>query len=287
MTDSSPSDLETARYCAEQVRRYDHDRYLCSLFAPGAAREPLLALYAFNVEIARIREQISEPMMGQIRLQWWREVIENAPRGDLRKHPVAIALASTIRAHALPPEPLEALLVARERDLENEPPESLADLEAYAQATSSTLIELALAVLGERGDAARKAARHVGIAWALTGLLRAVPFHAARRQIFLPRDLTAAAGLDIEALVAGRPGAPLQDVARQIAGAARGHLQQGRALRREVPRRAVPALLPAVLATRYLDRLERRGFSLFDGTLQQAPGDRAARLLWAALRGRY
>ena len=137
MTGSS-LDGEGARYCTDQVRRYDHDRYLCTLFVPGAAREPVLALYAFNVEIARIREQIREPMMGQIRLQWWREVIEHASRGDLRKHPVAQALGATIRAHALPQEPFEAVLVARERDLENEQPESLAALEDYAQATSAT-----------------------------------------------------------------------------------------------------------------------------------------------------
>lgn len=274
-------------YCAEQVRRFDHDRYLCSLFVPASARAGVMALYAFNVEIARIRDQIREPMMGQIRLQWWREVIEHARQGDLRQHPVALALGSAIRAHDLPAQPFEALLVARERDLENEPPESLAVLETYAEDTSATLIGLALGVLGQGGGAARAAGRHVGIAWALTGLLRAVPYHAVRRQLFLPRDLTTAAGLDIEAMVAGRPGEPLRVVARQIAETARRHLDAAQALRANVPRGAVPALLPAVLAERYLDRLERGGFSLFDDAVQRPSGDRAARLFWAALRGRY
>src|SRR4051794_33905271 len=105
-------DAEAARYSAEQVRRFDHDRYLCTLFLPGAARADVLALYAFNVEVARIRESVREPMMGQIRLQWWREIIENAPRGDLRNHPVALALASAIRGRSLPLEPFERLLVA-------------------------------------------------------------------------------------------------------------------------------------------------------------------------------
>jgi phytoene synthase len=239
------------------------------------------------VEVARIRDQIREPTMGQIRLQWWREVIEQAPRGDLRKHPVAEALGAAIRAHGLPREPFERLLVARERDLENEPPASLAELESYAEATSSALIELALGILGERSEAVREAARHVGIAWALTGLLRAVPYHASRRQIFLPRDLSAVTGLDIEAVVAGRPGEPLRRLARRIGEAALGHLREARALRPSVPRRAVPALLPAVLADRYLDRLERGGFSLFDTAMLCPGGERPLRLLWAALRGRY
>lgn len=285
MTEVTVPDADIERYCADQVRRFDHDRYLCALFVPAPARAAVMALYAFNVEIGRIRDQIREPMMGQIRLQWWREVIEHAPQGDLRKHPVAEALGAAIRAHALPVGPFEALLVARERDLDSEPPATLAELEAYAEATSSGLLELVLGVLGQRGDGPGQAARHVGIAWALTGLLRAVPFHASRRQFFLPRDLTAAAGLDVEAIVAGRPGAPLQAVARQIGEAAGGHLRQARAV--SVPRATVPGLLPAVLADQYLARLERTGFSLFDTALARPPGDRALRLLWAALRGRY
>jgi phytoene synthase len=280
-------DAEAARYSAEQVRRFDHDRYLCTLFLPEAARADVLALYAFNVEVARIRESVREPMMGQIRLQWWREIIENAPRGDLRNHPVALALASAIRGRSLPLEPFERLLVARERDLGDEAPANLAELEAYAEATSSTLIDLVLAVLGQRGEAAREAGRHVGIAWALAGLLRAVPFHAARRQVFLPHDLTSEAGLDIDSMIEGRPGEALASVARRIAEAARAHLRAARERHRDVPRPAVPALLPAVLAGRHLDRLARSGFSLFDGRLQQPTGDRAVRLLWAALRGRY
>jgi phytoene synthase len=285
MTDVTAPAADSERYCADQVRRFDHDRYLCALFVPAPARAAVMALYAFNVEIGRIRDQIREPMMGQIRLQWWREVIEHAPKGDLRKHPVAQALGAAIRAHALPGGPFEALLAARERDLDNEPPATLAELELYAEATSSGLLDLVLGILRQHGEGPREAARHAGIAWALTGLLRAVPFHASRRQIFLPRDLMATAGLDVEAMVAGRSGAPLQAVARQIGEAARGHLRQARA--RSVPRTAVPALLPAVLADRYLARLERAGFSLFDTALARPPGDRALRLLWAALRGRY
>jgi NADH dehydrogenase [ubiquinone] 1 alpha subcomplex assembly factor 6 len=278
---------DIARYCADQVRRFDHDRYLCALFVPGRARAHVLALHAFNVEVARIRELVSEPMMGLIRLQWWREAIDGARQGTARKHPVAIGLADAIRAHDLPPEPFERLLAARETDLQDEPPQDLAALESYAEATASTLIELTLAMLGQKEEAAREPSRHIGIAWALTGLLRAVPVHASRRRSFLPRDLVERAGLDLEGVFNGRPDEGLRVVARQIATRAREHLQAARGLRRKVPRGAVPALLPAVLADRYLARLERTGFSLFDGGLQRPGGDRALRLLWAALRGRY
>ena len=281
------TDRDVALYCADQVRRYDHDRYLCALFAPEPSRPHLFALYAFNIEVAKVREVIREPMMGQIRLQWWREAIERALTGDPRHHPVALALAEAIRVRSLPHASFERLLDAREFDLSEGPPEDLAALEAYAEATSSTLVQLSLAVLGEWGEKVQEAGRHAGIAWALTGLLRAVPFHAAQRRLYLPNDLLRRQGVRSDRLFEGRPEEGLTNVARIVAERAREHLAQARALRRHVPRGAVPALLPARLADLHLGRLERRGFALFDPALQRPAADRALRLAWAALRGRY
>ncbi len=278
---------DVARYCSDQVWRFDHDRYLCTLFIPGQARLDVLALHAFNVEVARIRELVREPMMGLIRLQWWREVVEGARQGRMREHPVALGLAEAVRARDLPAEPFERLLAARESDFQDETPPDLAALEGYAEATSGTLVDLVLTILRQDAGAAREAGRHVGIAWALTGLLRAIPAHASRRRSFLPRDLVEDAALDIESVFAGRPGEGLRDVVRQIAARAREHLSEARALRRDVPRAAVPALLQGVLADRYLARLESARFAPFDATVQAAPGDRALRLLWAATRRSY
>ena len=81
-------------YCAKQIRDFDNDRFLASLFADDAVREDLFALYAFNLEVARTRERVSEPMLGQIRLQWWRELIEAPPSGRaLDSHELLPALA--------------------------------------------------------------------------------------------------------------------------------------------------------------------------------------------------
>ncbi len=74
--------------CARLLRRYDYDRFLTGLFAPAGRREALYAVYAFNLEIARTREAVSEPMLGQIRLQWWREAIEEIYAGRVRRHEV-------------------------------------------------------------------------------------------------------------------------------------------------------------------------------------------------------
>src|SRR5947209_10312129 len=114
---------------AALVRRHDRDRYQTALFAPARCRDALLALYAFNYEIARVRETITQPMLGQIRLQWWREVLDAAYAGaPPRNHLVAVALTAAIREFGLTRRPFDRLVDTRERDLVNDPPASLAAL---------------------------------------------------------------------------------------------------------------------------------------------------------------
>src|SRR5438105_11594007 len=164
---------------AALVRRHDRDRYQTVLFAPAARREALFALYAFNYEIARVRESVTQPMLGQIRLQWWRENIAAAfEDGPVRHHPVAEALTGAIRGLALTRAHFDRLIDARETDLDDQPPPSLAALEEYAEASSGRLLQLALEMLGVHDPGAGEAGLHVGIAYSLAGLLRAMPVHA-------------------------------------------------------------------------------------------------------------
>ncbi|RDD61431.1 phytoene/squalene synthase family protein [Ferruginivarius sediminum] len=274
-------------YCAQQLRRYDHDRFLMCLFAPPPVREEMFALYAFNHEVAKVAEVVTEPMAGRIRIQWWREALDGLFGGQPRKHQVAEPLSQAIRAHGLPRKPFERLLDARENDLEDTPPKTLADLEGYAGDTSSTLVELALGILDVRDERSRSAAHHVGIAWALTGLARAVPFHASQRRLLLPGDLTYDAGLDPHDLFELRQPKEVATVVRQVAERAGEHLDQATNMRRDVPRHATPALLPAVLARRYLRVLEKHGHDPFQPRVQLPLPGRPLRLLWAATTGRY
>jgi phytoene synthase len=276
-------DKTDAEFCAQQLRRLDHDRYLTTLFAPAAARPLLIALYAFNTEVARVGETVSEPIIGQMRLQWWRDAIAEAASGRPRKHPVVAGLVDVL-ANGVAPADFEPLLVAREQDLDEGAPADLAALEAYAEATSATLAQLAARLLGAADDTTRAAARHVGIAWALVGCLRAVPFLAQRRRCMLPADLVAAAGIDLDALHEGRPGPGLAAVAREVASRAEAHLAAAR--ERRPPRAARAALLPATLAAMHLRRLARAGFALFDPALRR-PDPGVWRLLGAWLSGRY
>ncbi len=286
-TDTNTDDA----YCAAQARRHDIDRYATALFAPAGARRALLALLAFNIEIARVREAVSEPMLGEIRLQWWREAIDGIYAGAgaaaPRRHQVVAPLADAVARFGLSRAHFDRLIDARAFDLGDAPPAGMAALVDYAEATSSTLVWLGLEALAVTGEAAREAGRHVGIAWALTGLLRAAPFHARARRQYLPADLMTKEGARGGDLFALRPDPALARVAAGVAATAHHHLDAARALRPEVPRAALPALLPAVLADAYLKRMARAGYDIFGKPVRLAQPGRQLRLAWAARRGCY
>ncbi len=274
-------------YCAEQVRRFDPDRYLTVLFAPAERRPSLFAIYAFNLEIAKTAEVVSEAPLGLLRLQWWRDILEAIEAGQESRHEVAEPLAEAVRRHGLDLALFASLIDAREFDLERRAPEDLAALEAYAEGTSANLLHLALQILGVDAAPATAAGRHAGIAGALAGLLRAVPFHATAKRLYLPRDLSGAAGLRTGDLFELRSSPALCRVAEQVAACAREHLRAARALGGQVPRAARPALLGATLAEQDLARLARAGYDPFDPRSRERPPGRAWRLALATLRGRY
>ena len=263
-----------ADYCAAAVRQGDHDRYLATVFAPDAARAHLLALYAFNLELARVRDSVSEPILGQMRLQWWREAVAAIDEGrEPPHHAVVRALADAIRGHGLPRAALEALIDARERDLDDDPPRDLAALEAYAEATAGTLAVLALRVLGATDAAAMAAGRDAGAGWALTGLLRAVPHHARGRRLYLPAEVLAAAGADAEAVFAGRA---TDGVRAAVAAVAAARAPPPR--RRPGAGRGDPADRPRRGADRHLGRpLPRPPRPRRPRSVRRARGDEPAR----------
>ena len=270
----------------QDVRRLDRDRFVTAIFAPSNRRAALISLYAFNLEVARVRELVSEPLLGQIRLQWWRDTLDQIFSGTAVAHPVAEGLAIAIKAHGLSRSPFDRLLDARLADLNDTPPDDMAGLEDYAEGTSATLNALALEILGVREEAAFRAARHVGIAWALTGLLRAVPFHAASGRLYLPAASLEEFGVEVESILNGQTTPELAALARNIAQRALDHLKRARAFRLERPKTAVPALLTAPLTEIYLSNLQRCSFNLFDLNWS-APKPRPLRLAFSAWRGRY
>ncbi len=229
---------------AALVRRHDPDRFLTALFAPPDRRDALLALYAFNHELARAREVASEPPLALIRLQWWREVVE----GEAKRHEVATPLSAAIGAGLLAPDDLLPVIEARETEVYGDF-ETLSDWRAWLLMGAGGL---AVAAARALGAAEPEAARLAGAAYGASGVLRATGVLAARGTCLLPRDVLARHGLSAEAFVAD----PGSEAGR---AALRDQVAEGQAMLTRgrfgtVPRAAVAAVLPAVLARRDLAR---------------------------------
>jgi phytoene synthase len=271
-------------HCESLVREGDPDRYWASLYAPADRRPHLHALYAFNFEVARIREAVREALVGEIRLQWWRDALQGEARGDVRSNPVAAALDDTIVKFRLPRQALVDLVDARVFDLYDDPMPSLNDLEGYCGETSSSLIRLSGMVLAAgRDPGSADAAGHGGVAYAITGLLRAFPWHARQGQVFVPADILARHGVVRDDIVTGRGGPGLRAALADMRAVARRHLDQVRTLRGTVTAEADPAFRPLALVEPYLRQMERRDYDPF-----RTPVDLPQwRRIWALWRGPF
>ncbi|WP_020591814.1 phytoene/squalene synthase family protein [Kiloniella laminariae] len=279
-------------YCGSEVKKHDYDRYLTSLFASEPCREGLFALYAFNYEIAKTAEVVSEPLTGMIRLQWWRESLDGIYDGTPRNHEVVLALAQVIQRFSLSRGAFDRLIDAREADLEDEGPASKNQLLQYLRDTSAALFEVAceISLAGKKTDQEKKvqkAASHMGMAWGLLGLIRAIPFHAQRKRLYLPKDLVTASGISTGKLfeLGGSP--ELSGLCEDLAKDIRENLKQARAERPVLPASIRPALMVGILADQYLKRLESREYDPFDPALQGASPSASWRLMWANFVGTY
>jgi phytoene synthase len=263
-------------HCGTLVHQHDRDRWLASLFAPADKRPRLHALYAFNIEIARIRDVVSDPMPGEIRMQWWTEALQEAARGDVRAHPVADAFLDTIATYGLSRGEFTALIEARRFDLYDDPMSDMPALIAYCDATSSCLFRAAAKILlAQTGD---EAAHCAGIAYALIALLRALPLHAARGQCFVPADLLAKNGTSPANVIARQDNPALRAVLAELRTVARDHLAQADDLVGSLPPAIRPAFLPLAVQPLYLAALDRRNYDPF--TVTEVPLWRRQWRLW-------
>ncbi|MEK9725052.1 MAG: squalene/phytoene synthase family protein, partial [Rhodospirillaceae bacterium] len=144
-TDSALPETDPAVHA--RLRQGDRERYLCALTAPADRRVGLLALHDFNLEVARVRETVSDPMVGQLRLKWWHDALAAIAAGDPPAHPVATALAAAVGRHGLDTAALQALVEVRAANLGPMPPADTAALKAYVAATAGVVATVGLDVL--------------------------------------------------------------------------------------------------------------------------------------------
>jgi 15-cis-phytoene synthase len=247
------------------AKQGDADRYVAALFVPPSARPHLLALIAFNVELARIGELVSEPALGEIRLQWWRDALDRAARGNAARgeatrgeetgNPVADAIGTLLQAYPHLRATLECLVDARRFDVAVKIMPDWPALQAYVDDTAGAMFVAAAGLLADGVDGAETAARAGGLAYGLTGLMRALPVHAARGRLDLPADALCRHGTTPEQVLAGEMTPGLADLLAELRRQARDKLDEASRHVQDLDPMAGTAFLPLSLVEPYLSAL--------------------------------
>lgn len=266
------------RSALEDLRRVDYDRFLCVIASPTHLQADLTSLYLFNAELASIIEKVSEQTLGLIRLQWWRDALNEIAHDQSHRHHLVQALADMLRRGKLDIKLLRCLIDVRERDVEATTPTDLTELEGYASDSAGVLAELALTVCSTAtSEHERLAARQAGTAYGLVGIVRATSYFARQHRVMLP-------GIDRDRLIAQQPDQQLVKVVEKICARARILLTAAR--KAQLPRTAIPALFPGRLVATHLERLRRYRYDPFAAGALAPSGLDIWRLVFARWSGR-
>ncbi len=271
-------------HCLQLLREGDRDRFAATLYLPEVCRPAAAALYAFNAEIAAIPDKVNEPMAGEIRLQWWREVVTGGR--ETGNNPVAEALLQAIQSHNLPRQPLADLLDARVFDLYNDPMPDRTALEAYCGETGSVLLQLvSLACGAERSPVLADACGHGGVAIRMSEIVRRMPLDRARGKCPLPAGMLAATGLTVEAWLKEKPDSRHANAASAFIALAREHRAKAVSAVGALEKALRPVFLSLAPVRAWLDAAERAGPQLAETGVMLSPLRRQASMAAAAFRG--
>lgn len=275
-------------HVADFLKANDGDRYFASLVLPEPQREAIQALYAFNADVATVRDRAREPAPGEIRLQWWVDAIKGDGHGAVRQNPIADALLTAIETYRLPASvALQRLLAARRFDLYDDPMPDVQSFEGYAGETVSVLYQLAAMILNggaeiETGDAAG----HLGVAQALIGHLRAFGLNASRGRLFLPWSIYAANGVQEGEIFAGQVSEGLLAAHAQVIDLAQEHLDKAETAIARLPKTLRPAFAQVALQHPYLKQIERQSAAPFAAPADPPDWRKIARLtVWSLRNG--
>ena len=256
MSEASGS-ADAAGFCADLVRTHDFVRYASTLFVPADQRRALLALYAFNVEISRTRLHVTQALSGEIRLQWWTDMLAGKAHGGVEGNPVAAELLLAIEKARLPVERLSRLIEEHQFDLYNDPMPTMAALEGYINETASALFSLAAEIAGVASDEIEHLARHAGLAQGIAQVMAALPLDASRRQLFVPAQVLERHGSGMQEVFAAQQNPKLRAALDQLVGDGREHLKTALMLLDRIAPEARPVFLPLAMVGRDLEQMSR------------------------------
>ncbi|MGB5871446.1 MAG: squalene/phytoene synthase family protein [Albidovulum sp.] len=252
--------------CAAMVEAADPDRFAATMAASLAARTRLWPLYAFNLEVARAAYASDEPLVAEMRLQWWVDEVERLVAGSPPQGDVAAALQPMLREDPSLGALLAAIPEARRWDCWREAFEGRAGFEAYLNATSGNLVWAAARALGA-GAEAEVPVRDFAFGVGLANWFDAVPALMARGRLPLPD--------------------PSRDAIAELAARGLDRMEKARAHHHRVPKSARPALWPGWSAARRLVAAQGAPERVFDGNLPAPDPSRALALLWRVFSGRW
>ena len=268
-------------HAADTLKATDPDRYFATLILPEEHRPAIQALLAFSGEVAAVRDHVSQPGPGEIRLQWWADALQNVAHGEVRQNPVAAELLDAISKYRLPAGALLRLIAARRFDLYQDKMPDIATFEGYAGETVSVLFQFAAMILNngdpvETGDAAG----HLGVAQALTGHLSAFGYNASKGRLFLPWSVFAANGLHEQEIFEGRGSEGLLAALAQVRDLAREHLTKADKAIAALPHNLRPAFAMIALLPSRLSALERGQESPYSPPRELPDWRKIAALWW-------
>lgn len=263
-----------AAYCRDFVRKHDYESFLVSHFYPKAAQDGYFAIKAFSVELATVQDNVSNAMIGQMRMVFWRDALKAIADGRPPKHPIVLALYEASQRANLPAYHLRRMIDARDAELHTPSHLTIDSVTSHAESTSSTVLYLLLSLLSVGSSALSHAASHLGAAQTISTLLRALPYHAKKGEMIIPAEITAKHGVKQEEVFRRGPEAHgIEEAVFEFATLANDHLITARDMLKEegmggsVPARAMPVFLSGVTVANYLGRLEKANFNAFQSRL--------------------
>jgi NADH dehydrogenase [ubiquinone] 1 alpha subcomplex assembly factor 6 len=260
---------DSLTYCGRFVKENDPDRFFLSLLADRPA--DIWPLLAFNCEIAKTREIVTDTTIGLIRLQWWRDSLDKIyDEGTVLQHEVVTELARLIKTYDLPRDLFENLLYAREFDLEDVLPATLEGLVNYADYTHTPLLSLILKVMRSEEDV-----KFLAISYTLTGLLRSVLYHARQHRCYLPQDVLADHGVDMGLFYDMKPQGNLNPVVITLASTAKRYLAAS------APRTAYTRGMKKMTLL-YLKKMAACDYNVFNKSWITPPAFKEVRVTFAA-----
>lgn len=261
-------------FCRNYVRAQDYDRYFLSLLAPHAAQPALWALLAFNCEIAKTREVVTETTIGLIRLQWWRDSLNAVYSGqEIARNDILSSVAHSIRAAHLPKEDFDHLIYAREFDLHDVLPASIEGLINYCDFTSTPLLRLIIKAMNVEIN--NIGIKNIATAYAIIGIIRAIPFHAQQHRCYMPADLMAKHGISAHMLYEMKTPENLHLIISDLCVAAEQYLAAGRAENKFIRGMHSLCLL-------YLGQIKKAAYNPFDKSLGRSPAFKQLRVFIGA-----